>query len=486
MAHMLVIEDETNLRISIAHSLKRANHAVVEAGGFVEARKALLSQDFDAAIVDINLGEGDGVDLVHELRDEGRDTVAIVITGDASVESAVRAMKAGADEYLQKPVRLDELAVLLDRSLERREERRRLLVYERLADVQPKPIDIVGESPAWRKVVSFADRLALAPLPIGRSAAPPPTILIVGETGTGKNVLARRIHETATHAPAEAGDGPFVHVNCSALPAPLIESELFGHERGAFTDAREARAGLFEIATGGTIMLDEIAEMPIELQAKLLFVVETGSFRRVSGTRERRVQARIVAATNQDLEEAVDRGSFRRDLFYRLNAFTIRVPPLRERPEDILPIADALLVQLRQQHHRSRLTLSKAAQEALLSHDWPGNVRELANAMQRAAMLTDTDSIAPTQLGLTDAKLASRPVDAGTAVDEPTNSLMFDFNKGGHSIEEVERELIKQALRHTHGNITKAAKLVGMHRSSFRYRIERAGLDENLKKAADQ
>jgi len=494
MIRTLIIEDEENVRLSIARSLQRAGHEVVEAAALAQAQRALQESEFDVLIVDVNLGADDGVRLVEQMRAEGSDAVVVVVTAYGSIDSAVRAMKAGADEYMLKPLSLEELGVVVQRALERRSDRRRLAVYDRLQRVASRgaAATIAGVSEAWRDVVALADRLAQLPVPQGD--APPPTVLIVGETGTGKNVLARRIHETA--AAGAAAEPPFVHVNCSALPPQLIESELFGHERGAFTDARESREGLFEIASGGVIVLDEIAEAPLELQAKLLLVVETGRFRRVGGSRERRVRARIVAATNRDLEQAVAEGTFRRDLYYRLNAFTIRVPPLRQRREDVLPIARAALERLRKETGRAGLRLSAAAEQALLAHDWPGNVRELVNALQRAAVLASSEVIEPVDLGLSpDTQQAGRYTanhreapgkadGAGTRAEGAAYGLSVDFSRGGASLEEVERSLIMQALEHTQGNVSQAARLLGLSRGSFRYRIERAGLEQFLKEVS--
>ncbi len=495
MIRTLVIEDEENVRLSIARSLAKEGHDVVEAATLEQARNALDRSDFDVLIVDINLGDADGVSVVEQARAEGSDAVVVVITAYGSIDSAVRAMKAGADEYLLKPLSLEELAVVVQRALERRRDRRRLAVYDRLQRVATTgAAAVAGVSDAWRQAVRMADRLAKLPLPQGDEPAPPPTVLIVGETGAGKNVLARRIHETASAGAAV--EPPFVHVNCSALPAQLIESELFGHERGAFTDARQAREGLFEIASEGVIVLDEIAEAPLELQAKLLLVVETGRFRRVGGSRERRVRARVVAATNRDLEQAVAEGAFRRDLYYRLNAFTIRVPSLRERKEDILPIARSTLERLRKQTGRAGLTLSPAAEQALLAHDWPGNVRELVNALQRAAILAPNERIEPADLGFPaptsptirhnaqDRDTPGKAAQPGTRTDGAAYGLSVDFDKGGASLEEVERSLIMQALEHTRGNISQAARLLGLSRGSFRYRIERAGLEPFLKEVS--
>jgi len=293
-------------------------------------------------------------------------------------------------------------------------------------------------------------------------------------------VIARHIHLTAVNAAREKNNGaaeqaPFVQVNCASLPAPLVESALFGHVKGAFTDAREARSGLFEAADGGTIFLDEIGEMPLELQSKLLLVLERGVFRPVGGATEKRVATRVVAATNQDLYDRVEDGRFRQDLLYRLSTFVIQIPPLRERGGDLMQIADAMLDRFSRQYNRPDLRFSPAAREALERHRWPGNVRELINCVQRAVMLCNGNEIHPSDLGLAKRSATPEPGTIGRVSD-----LKFDFSEGLFDIHEIERTLIIQALEHTGGNISQAAKLIGMNRTSFRYRIERAGLEEYI------
>jgi DNA-binding NtrC family response regulator len=331
----------------------------------------------------------------------------------------------------------------------------------------------------------------------------------------GKGVLARYIHQRACeHArkqgAKEAADAPFVHVNCSALPATLVEGELFGHEKGAFTDASEARPGLFEMADGGTIFLDEVSETPLEFQAKLLTVLEHGVYRRVGGTKERRVRVRVIAASNQNLEERVKAGAFRRDLLYRLNAFTVRIAPLRERGRDAVLIAEVMLERLGRRYGRPNQALSETARGAIMSHDWPGNVRELVNAAQRAVMLSDDSEIEPEDLGLTDmntdmltathssyapsthdrsgfvAESRAHATASAAPVASPRADITFDFERGIHKAAEVEKELIMQALRFTKGNVSRAAKLIGMQRSSMRYRIDRYGLERYVVEVANR
>ncbi len=486
MASILVIEDEENLRFSVARRLAKAGHDVMEASMQRDAWRLAQERDFDLILTDINLPDGSGVDLLARLRADGFEGAIVLITAYATVESAVDAMKKGADEYLQKPVSLEELAIVVERVLKTRRMRARLDLYERLERARESERAIVGESDCWREALSLTERFADATAPPESSReiseAGLPTILLIGETGSGKGLLARHIHER-TRAAGEDDEAPFIHVNCSALPAPLVESELFGHEKGAFTDARSARPGLFEMAEGGTIFLDEIAEMSADLQAKLLLVLEHGRYRRVGGTKERVMRARVAAATNQNLEKRVEEDRFRRDLFFRLNTFTIEIPPLRERGDDVMLLAEDLLRRFGRRHARPDLRLSGSARIALKRHAWPGNVRELMNVIQRAVMLAPEDEIKPADLGLSASAERKSPQPSTNASN---GDLVFDFEGGVHNAEQVERTLITQALDYTKGNVSRAARLIGMNRSSFRYRLERFGLEEYVQQAAQK
>jgi DNA-binding NtrC family response regulator len=477
---ILVIEDEENLRFSMRQALIKGGHEVLEADSTDGAEALLAEHEFDAIVTDVNLrGGGSGTTLVEHARAGGFGGVIIVVTAFGSVQNAVAAIKLGADDYLQKPLVLEELVIQLDRMLEQRKVRARLQVYERLERVRGARPGIIGESAEWQRVVEMAERLSAIPVrgPQGTAgAATPggalPTILLTGETGTGKGLLARHIHESG-----ERGrELPFVHVNCSALPPSLVEAELFGHERGAFTDAKSSREGLFEIADGGTIFLDEIGDMPLDLQAKVLTIVEEGVFRRVGGSRDRTVRARIIAATNQDLERCVADGAFRRDLLYRLNAFTIVLPPLRRRGRDSVLLFETMLDRFCAEYGRPAPSLLPGTADALVAHAWPGNVRELINTAQRVAMLCDAPEIGE------DALLLGAGVRPGEpSRDRVGDGLVFDFAAGPHTADEIERLLMIQALEHTHGNVSQAAKLIGMQRSSFRYRLDRFNLHEVVK-----
>jgi two-component system response regulator AtoC len=512
VARILVIEDEENLRFTIRRSLNKAGHVVDEAAQLRDARQATAKQVYDLVLTDVNLGADNGLEFVREMRAEGFEGAIVVMTAFSNVGDAVSAIRDGADDYISKPLSLEELSLQVGKWIEHRRLARRVELYERIEKSRSRDSELIGHSPRWKATLALADRLAGLPLgnppPSGGNLGPEsgngslPCILLTGETGVGKGALARYIHRQATHlitpstgSGKEATEPPFVHVNCSALPATLVEGELFGHEKGAFTDAREARPGLFEMADGGTIFLDEISEMPLELQSKLLLVVEHGSFRRVGGTKERHVRVRVIAASNQNLDERVKAGTFRRDLLYRLNAFIIKIPPLRDRTDDAVAIAETSLDRLTRRYARPAMTFSDAARSALAAHDWPGNVRELVNSIQRAVMLCDTEVIEPADLGLTAATPfafvpATGEDDAAAAWSPETSptsrTLVFDFEHGPHRAEDVERELIMQALKHTHGNVSRAAKLIGMQRSSLRYRIERYHLESFIAEVANR
>jgi len=493
VAKILLIEDDGDLRFAIAKTLRKAGHDVAEAASAVQARGYLTGTVPDMVLTDLALTSAghEGLDIIRELR-EGREAfegVIVAMTGNATVETAVAAMRLGADDYLTKPLHTEELILSVPRWLESRRLRQRVQLYERLEKTRDQEFEALGSSAAWRGALDLATRLSAVPLPPEAETSHPtplPCFLLLGETGAGKGVLARHIHAQACRVAATGGQGepPFVHVNCSALPANLVEGELFGHERGAFTDAREARAGLFEMADGGTIFLDEVSETPLELQSKLLVVVESGHFRRIGGTKERRVRVRVIAASNQDLDAKVAQGRFRRDLLFRLNAFTVQIPPLRERGDDVLAIARVMIERFRRQFGRPECRLSQRAEQALKDHPWPGNVRELVNACQRAAMLADGPEIGPAELGLGAAGTALRAASGtGAEAARPARGgLNFDFESGVHRAADVERELIIQSLRFTRGNVSRAARLIGMQRSSLRYRIERYGLQAHVQK----
>ncbi len=485
MASILIVEDEATIRGTMKASLELEKHAVKDAGCIRDAVELMRNFEFDAVVTDVNLVGESGLDLLRRIREEGFDGAVVVITAFGNVSTAVEAMKLGADDYMTKPIGLDDLSLHLNKALENRRTRSRLRLYERLETVRSSEEPVLGESPAWTRTLTTAKRYGTMPIPRAESGGELPTILLLGETGVGKGVVAKLIHQ-ASAAPG-ADPAPFVHVNCAALPASLIESELFGHERGAFTDAKAARAGLFEMAEGGTIFLDEIGEMPLDMQAKLLTVVEKGMFRRIGGQRERSVRARVIAATNQDLQKQVKDGRFRRDLLFRLNALTLTVPALRERGGDAQLIAKTMLQRLGRHQGKGELRLDSSAVAAINAHTWPGNVRELVNAVKRASILCEPPIATAEDLGLAGDARAGAEVFVG----QSTSGLPLETADGiplinGRlpSVDDLEKMLITKALRQARGNVSMAAKLIGLNRGALRYRIERLGLESQVQESS--
>lgn len=484
MANILLIEDDETLRFTIARALTKALHEVVDVASLPEARDAWGVSSFDLVFTDVNLGAESGIDFVEELREQGYQGVVVVMTAFATVDDAVRAMKLGANDYLAKPIRLDELLIMTQRQIEQQRESRHLRLYQRMHQSDHANDRPIGSSPAWLKAIELAERLAKIPVvnrtqDLGSSSGGAvTTVLITGETGAGKGVLAKHLHQCS-----DDPKQPFVHVNCTALPATLIEGELFGHEKGAFTDAKDAREGLFEMADGGTIFLDEIGDLPLELQAKLLTVLEEGKIRRVGSSKERTIRVRILAATNQNLEQAVADKTFREDLLYRINAFTITLPSLRERGDDAVLIAQNLVDRLRLEYGMNAIKLHDDTRKVIRAHTWPGNVRELFNVIQSAALLTEHNVIMPSDLPI---RSPSTRIQGQPIADPTSTQLVFNFEGGLHTAEDVEKQLMIQALEHTHGNVSKASRLIGMQRSSFRYRIERYGLNDQIREMVER
>jgi two-component system response regulator AtoC len=382
--------------------------------------------------------------VLRKIKEQSPETLVILMTAFSTVENAVEAMKLGAYHYVNKPFNLDEVALLVDKALETSQLRREVRA---LRSSQSLGVDaIVGGSPAMQAVKSLITRVA---------SSPASTVLLTGETGTGKDLAAKAIHFGSARA-----SRPFVNITSSALPEQLLESELFGHERGAFTDARQQKRGLFETADGGTVFLDEIGEMTPGLQAKLLRFLEEKTFKRVGGLADIRVDVRVVAATNRDLEREVKAGKFREDLFYRLQVMPIALPALRERKGDTIVLANYFIDQFNREFRKRIRGLSAAAATLLEQYQWPGNVRELRNAIERAMLLSDRDYLEPEDFTLT----------------RTVNPTEFRLPAEGVNLEEVERQLLVQALERAGGNQTQAAQLLGINRDQVRYRIEKFGL----------
>jgi two-component system response regulator AtoC len=446
---VLLLEDEPLLRRRVAAHLEKLGAEVTQTGTLAEAREAVRNLSFDFALLDVNLPDGRSLSLLDE-KVIPANVVAMVMTAEGGVAGAVEAMRRGAADYLVKPFDLDELAVRLARA--RRERSTRRGEQHRKAVEEKSPQGFFFGS-ALRGVETQLEKILAADRRV-QGVLPP--VLIEGETGTGKTTLARWLHERGPRA-----EGPLVEVNCSALPETLAESELFGHERGAFTDAKEARIGLLEAAEGGTLFLDELPSLSLGVQAKLLKAIEDHSIRRVGGNRPLAIDARIIAATNADLRELVAAGKFREDLLHRLDLFRVRIPPLRERGDDIVPLAEALAAQIGKNYGITPKPIPAVGQKRLRAHRWPGNVRELAHEIERSLVFEDDQ--------LNFASLAGGGAD-GAGGTTSWIAPDFDLPESGFSLEAAIDALIQRALAQTGGNVSAAARRLGVTRDYIRYR----------------
>jgi DNA-binding NtrC family response regulator len=446
-ATILVVDDEALIRWSLAERLKSEGYGVLEADNG-QAALDKLAEGVDLVLLDYRLPDTDGVTILRKIKESDQDTLVILLTAYAGVETAVEAMKLGAYHFANKPFNLDEVAATVERALETTRLRRELRQYRNSAARPFSLHRIVGGSPAITALRSLVERVAVSPSS---------TVLLTGESGTGKDLVAKVIHYTSDRATR-----PFMNITCSALPEHLLESELFGHERGAFTDARTQKRGLLETADGGTVFLDEIGEMTPGLQSKLLRFLEEKSFKRVGGSHDIRVDVRVVAATNRNLEEEVATNRFRNDLFYRLNVLPIALPALRTHPEDIPLLVEYFIDGFNGEFRKRVRGATAGAQAVLQQYGWPGNVRELRNMIERAMLLSDN-----AHLDARDFPSLSGMVSAGEE---------FQLPASGVDLEKLERSLVIQALRRSGGNQTRAGSLLGLNRDQIRYRIEKFDL----------
>lgn len=455
-AYMLLVDDEEELRSSLEESLEQANHHVTSVANAMRAREAVAHGKFDVAILDIRLPDGNGIELLKEFKALDPRMGIILMTGYADVDTAVEAIRLGADDFLKKPFDYEELLVRVEELLKKRElQQEHQVLKKRLASSDSGKL-LIGQSPCMQRIRETAELL-------GDSDS---TVLINGESGSGKEVLANLLHQSGTRA-----NKPFIPINCGAIPEELLESELFGHVKGAFTGAIRARPGRFEMANGGTIFLDEIGDMSSKLQVKLLRVLQERCFEPVGSHQSIGVDVRVIAATHRDLEEEINNGNFRQDLYYRLNVIPMRLPPLRERGEDILLLADYFITQFNREKKSEIGGISDGAKKSILKYNWPGNVRELQNLVERVSALKRS--------GLMDVEdLPSRMLDSGERVRQ---GFMVDLEQHDTVdfkgfVDEFETHLIVSALERFDWNKNRAAKFLSMNRTTLVEKIKKKGL----------
>ena len=472
VTRVLMVEDEAVFATAVQRKLRKAGYQCKIAPTIAAAQKHLEEEGYpELLLLDMRLPDGSGLDFLEKLRAQegGADVPVLVMSAYGEVEDAVSAMKMRAADYLKKPVDLEELMLGVKRLLEREELKRRL-DFSAVRDQRTTgKLIFIGDSAELKAVHKQVAQIHEL---LDTGEVLPPTILISGETGSGKDVLARLLHETGP-----LRNRPFVHVDCASLPSELIEAELFGHEKGAFTSAHAARTGLIEAAEDGSLFLDEVGELPLPLQAKLLAVLERRKVRRIGASRERKVRAWILAATNRTLEDLVQRGEFRPDLFYRLNVLRLHLPPLRERGEDILQLARHFANQAAERYRRKPPPFSPEMQAALCAYHWPGNVRELKHSMERAILL-GRQSLDPTSLGLPipgpiPGPIPPGPIPEWIAVSSGADAEGELLLPTGISLEDAERLLIERALDRNEGNVAQTARNLGITRMALRGRIQK-------------
>ncbi len=452
---VLIVEDEALIRWSLRQKFEERGYRVTEAETGKAALTAFEEGLFDLVMLDYKLPDTTGLDVLRALRQADQDTVVIMMTAYSTIETAVEAIKLGAFHYLAKPFQMEELLVTVDKALETTKLRREVRELRRQLQTEFGIDAIIGKHPSMLRLFETIKQVARTGIS---------TVFLRGDTGTGKDLVARVIHHNSDRAA-----NPFVNVTCTALSESLLESELFGHERGAFTDAKLQKKGLFELADSGTVFLDEVGDMPAALQAKLLRFLEERKFRRVGGTREISVDVRVIGATNRDLEKAIEQGQFRRDLMYRLNVVTVTLPPLRARGEDVRLLAQHFVARFAQEFKKPTVQVSDATYALLQDYSWPGNVRELRNVVERAVLLCRNNLVTPDDLVLARTEPQGWEWNLDHITLPPDG---FDFEK----LRRLERHLLEQALARTGNNQTQAARLLNLSRDRLRYRLQKHGL----------
>ncbi|MBN2644007.1 MAG: sigma-54-dependent Fis family transcriptional regulator [Desulfuromonadaceae bacterium] len=451
---ILVVDDESFIRDNLQRILEEDDYQFYGAANGSQALAAAEANEIDLVLLDLNLGAASGLDVLKQLRELDPDILVIIITGYGTVESAVQALKMGAYDYIKKPFKADAIRLIVRLALKARSLQREIRRLQRNGgEATRNPTNLIGRSDALLQVVHQVEEVAL------HETA---TVLITGESGTGKELVAHAIHDLSPRSKQ-----PFIEINCGSLPFNLLESELFGHEKGAFTDAHSRKIGLFEEANGGTVFLDEIGEMDMGLQVKLLRVLEDRKIRRLGGNRNIDIDVRVVSATNCDLSEAIREKTFREDLFYRLNVFPIQMPPLRERRTDIPLLLANFLEYYSRQFNKTVPEVSTEALALLCAYHWPGNVRELRNVVERLCIMNRSECLT--------AQMLPREISGLEAVTLRENPCLLP--PGGanleKAVEQMEKELIRQALEQTEGNVAKTARLLQVARGTLRYKLDK-------------
>lgn len=455
---ILVVDDEKLIRWTLGEALTGWGFTPIEAGTVKQALELFDSEAPAVTLLDINLPDGSGLDVLREIRKRESDAVVIMITANVLVDDTIAALRAGAYDFIGKPINLDEIHITIRNGIEAKELRKEVSLIHREQAGTFSFDQIIGNSPAMVEMKALARKVA---------ASEVSNVLLQGESGTGKDLVAKAIHYSSARARK-----PFIAINCAAIPSTLIESELFGYEKGAFTDAKSRKEGLFEQAEGGTLFLDEIGELELSLQAKLLRVLEEGSFRRVGGLKDLPLDVRVIAASNRDLKSDSEAGTFRLDLYYRLSVIQIDIPALRGRGDDVLLLADYFIKMLdKTRRGPNQRKLAKETQKAFLGYYWTGNVRELRNAIERALILDDGEAISlkymPRDLAI------EGPLSHNGSSPDNRAEKYISLPPEGIALEDVEQALINQALARSGGNITKAGELLHISRDRVRYRMKK-------------
>jgi two-component system, NtrC family, response regulator AtoC len=446
---VLVVDDEKLIRWSLEKKISSWGYSVETSEDVKSTYEKLENYIPDLILLDIKLPDGNGIEILKKIRSLSKDVAVIMITAEGTVTTAVQAMKLGAYDYIAKPFNLEEMKVLIEKALEKTELIRDLDYYKANKLVNHANELLIGESKPFREIIELVKKIA---------TSPSSTILLLGESGTGKNVLAKTIHYSS-----DRSDKPFVTVESTAIPSNLLESELFGHEKGAFTDAHNAKKGLFELARNGTIFFDEIGDLSTDMQAKLLRVIDEKRFRRVGGITDQEVNVRIIAASNINIELEVKERRFRQDLYYRLNVIPINLPPLREREQDVILIAEHFMKMYSHRFNKTYTSIGTDAKRVLLDHTWPGNVRELRNTIERAILLESGPEL----------KREYLQFDSHQMMHEEETIETAPFIENGMTMDEVEAAMIQQALQKAKGNQTQAADILGISRDVLRYRMKK-------------